>query len=256
MTRLMAWGQGEQSVTSQVFAYDSAALEPPGYSLMASGDLSAENDYMWYGQRIGFNREWFDIQGRDNGREIRTTYANAGYRAAIEVDGNKVDVRYQDGATTAAGSLTAETDLSFALGGRYVKITYTVTNNGSTTQDFKIGSSADVMIGNNDHAEVVGTATGLSMNGSPRNEYQFQLVAPDCHTLWYGHFSQAYDNTFTNLENRTTPYNRDSGMAWSWNGAVAPGETWTRYVLVGVGELPPSPDAPTLDCRFVKHIGQ
>ena len=241
--------RGEQSVTSQVFAYDSAALEPPGYSLMASGDLSAENDYMWYGpsQSQFSYPHLFDIQGRDNGSEIRTTYADTGYRTAIEVDGSKVDVRYQEGATTVAGSLTAETDLSFAYGGRYVKITYTVTNNGSTTQDFQIGSSADVMIGNNDHAEVVGTENGLSMNGLPQNGYQFQLVAPDCHTLWYGHFSQAYDNTFTNLENRTTPYNRDSGMAWSWSGAVAPGETWTRYVLVGVGELPPSPDAPTLD---------
>lgn len=240
--------KGEQSVTSQVFAYNSAALEPPGNSLLASGDLSAENSYMRYGpsQSQFSYPHLFDIQGRDNGSEIRTTYADTGYRTAIEVDGSKVDVRYQEGATTAAGSLTAETDLSFAYGGRYVKITYTVTNNGSTTQDFQIGSSADVMIGNNDHAEVVGTETGLSMNGLPKNEYQFQLVAPDCDTLWYGYYTHAYRNMFTDLTDKETPYHLDSGMAWSWNGAVAPGATWTRYVLVGVGDLPLSPAAPTL----------
>ena len=36
-------------------------------------------------------------------------------------------------------------------------------------------------------------------------------------------------------------------MAWSWSGSVAPGQTWSRYVLIGAGELPAAPNAPVLD---------
>ena len=247
--------RGEQSVTSETFAYDPSVLEQP--AMMANGLsddlLSGSSDYIQFGKRLP-NSTFFNIKGLDNGYEIQTTYADAGYRTAISVDGGtKMSVFYRGEPTSVGNSLTAENRLEIVYGGRYVKVTYEVTNHGSTTQKFQIGSSADVMIDNNDHAKVVGVKsstgkyTGLSMDGSPKNSYQFSLVAPDCDTLWYGYYSKAYINIFNNLSDKDTPYSKDSGMAWSWRGTVAPGQTWSRYVLIGAGELPPAPDAPLIN---------
>lgn len=226
---------------------------------LAEDSLAGRSDYIEYHQREGYSQSVFNILGYNGPGDktpFQTTYSNAGYQTAISVNesGNedsKVRVHYTRDATPVGNSLTAQNKLEIVYGGRYVKITYTVKNNGSTTQNFKIGSSADVMIGSNDYAEVKGVfsgekCTGLSMDGSPKNDYQFQLVAPDCDTLWYGFFKYAYDYMFEDRENKATGYKGDSGMAWSWNGTVAPGQTWSRYVLIGAGELPPAPDAPTL----------
>lgn len=237
-----------QAVTSETFAYDPSVLERP--MLMANGlsdgALEDSSNYIKYYQNERYKR--FDIQGMDDGAAFKTTFVNSGYRTAISVnEASKVEVPYQSNAASVGSSLAAQTALNIAYGGRYVKITYTVQNKGSTTQSFKIGSSADVMIDNNDYAAVTGTNTGLSMDGSPKNNYKFSLVAPDCDTLWFGHYSQAYNNIFTDLEDKATPYTRDSGMAWSWSGSVAPGQTWSRYVLIGAGELPPTPNAPVLN---------
>ena len=256
--------RGEQSVTSEVFAYDPSVLERP--MLMANGlsedTLEGQSSYIRYCKSTRYSTR-FDIQGVDNSTAFKTTYVNGGYRTAISVDGGaKVDVPYQSAAASVGSSLTAQTKLDIVNGDRYVKITYSVTNNGSTTQSFQIGSSADVMIDNNDRAEVAGVfsggrCTGLSMDGSPKNSYKFSLVAPDCNTLWFGFYSQAYNNIFNDLEDKGTPYSGDSGMAWSWSGSVAPGQTWSRYVLIGAGELPAAPSAPVLDGdQFTLYAGR
>lgn len=236
-----------------------AAATEAVVTTLAEDSLWDRSDYIEYQQRKGYSQSVFNILGYDGPGDktpFQTTYSNAGYQTAISVNesGNedsKVRVHYTRDATPVGNSLTAQNKLEIVYGGRYVKITYTVKNNGSTTQNFKIGSSADVMIGSNDYAEVKGVfsgekCTGLSMDGSPKNNYQFQLVAPDCDTLWYGFFKYAYDYMFKDRENKKTGYKGDSGMAWSWNGTVAPGQTWSRYVLIGAGELPPAPDAPKL----------
>lgn len=246
--------RGEQSVTSETFAYDPTVLEQP--AMMANGLsddlLYGSSDYMKFGKRLP-NSTFFNIKGLDDGYEIQTTYADAGYRTAISVNGGtKMSVFYRGEPISVGNSLTAETRLEIVYGGRYVKVTYEVSNHGSAIQNFRIGSSADVMIDNNDRAKVVGVRsstgnyTGLSMNGSPKNNYQFSLIAPDCDTLWYGYYSKAYINIFHDLSDKDTPYSKGSGMAWSWSGSVAPGQTWSRYVLIGAGALPPAPDAPTL----------
>ncbi|MBP3509325.1 YDG domain-containing protein [Oscillibacter sp.] len=239
-----------QSVTSKPYAYDDAVWESSDitrYDVRNRGSdaLTASSSYIKFYQN---SRNRFDIHGVDNGKEFKTTFMDGGYRTAVSLDGgaSKVEVSYTGNTVPVGGSLTAQTSLDIVYGGRYVQIAYKVTNSGSTTKDFRIGSSADVMIDNNDKAEVKGSTAGLTMSGSPKNSYTFNLVAPTCDTLWYGYWTQAYDNVFTNRADRNTPYNKDSGMAWSWSGSVAPGETWTRYVLIGAGELPPSPSAPAI----------
>lgn len=202
---------------------------------------SAGSAYMWYDN----TQPYFNVRGIDNGKELQTTYRDRGYTTASKVDGNKI--RWNSSKNVAMGnSLFGSRQMELVYNGRYVRIRYTVENKGSTEQEFQVGSSADVMIDDNDNAEVVGTGNGLKMDGAPQNSYQYNLAAPTATTTWYGYFARAYWNMFTDLADKTVPYNDDSGMAWSWTGKVAPGQKWSRYVLLGVGELPPSPKKPEL----------
>ena len=61
--------------------------------------------------------------------------------------------------------------------------------------------------------------------------------ATSCDTLWYGIFYESYRNCFTDMTDRgpENMFTKDSGLAYSWNATVAPGEIWTRCVLIGKG---------------------
>ena len=219
---------------------------------MRAGEVSdsGQSAYMKYANNengSGFTRNLnvFNVQGLDNGEVIQTTFLNQGYRTVSKA--GEATITWNAPRDVAMGnSLFGSRDIALVHNGRYARIRYTVENKGSAVQNFQIGSSADVMIGNNDCAPVVGTASGLKMEGTPNNSYTYNLVAPTADTLWYGHFGAAPGNIFNDLADKTETYDGDSGMAWSWSGTVAPGQTWSRYVLLGVGELPPAPKKPSL----------
>jgi len=225
-------------------AEDDWQIENMGIMLMAANAAgSGQSDYMYYNNDSAY---FFNVKGLDNGTLIQTTFLDQGYRTASTVNGGGKVNWGSAGEVAMGNSLYGSREISLVYNGRYAKIKYTVTNRGSSSQRFQVGSSADVMIGNNDNAPVVGSSSGLVMSGSPKNNYTFNLVAPTASTLWYGFYSKAYDSMFTNLADRGKAYTKDSGMAWSWSATVAPGQTWSRYVLLGVGELPPAPNVPTL----------
>ena len=231
----------------------------PGAVLARAAETEAEvsdngqGDYMKYANNESGNgftggMNVFKVQGLDNGATIQTTYRNDGYRTVSKA--GTATINWNAPRNVAMGnSLYGSRDIKLVYNGRYAQIRYTVENRGSTAQDFQIGSSADVMIGNNDYAPVVGTASGLKMEGSPNNNYTYNLVASTVDTLWYGHYRAAPDNVFNDLEDKTKVYDGDSGMAWSWSGTVDPGKKWSRYVLLGVGELPEPPHKPTLTVK-------
>lgn len=222
-------------------AEDDWQIENFGIMTMAAnGEDSSQSNYMYYD-----NGRRFNIRGIHNGEQIKTTYLDAGYRTASLTGRSKVEWS-RNREISMGNSLYGSREISLVYNGRYAMIKYIVENRGSAISSFQVGSSADVMIYDNDLAPVTGTANGLSMNGEPKNSYQFNLIASTADTLWYGFYSKAYENIFTNLEDRSEVYSGDSGMAWSFSGTVAPGSTWSRYVLLGVGELPPAPQAPVL----------
>ncbi len=229
---------------------DEELSKPATRTLSARSDIQGSSDYMWY---TNLNSSTgFDIQGIDNGTKIQTTYGNYGYLTFYETEENgtvKIDTYT---AVDMGNSLYGKRELSLLDNGKYVMVKYTVENMGDSVQTFKIGSSADVQIGDNDQAPVVGTSTGLSMSGEPKNNYKFNLFAPTVTTLWYGYYSDANKNVFTDLPNKSTPYTDDSGMAWSWTGTVSPGMTWSRYVLIGVGDLPEPPGNPAITTEELK----
>ncbi len=229
---------------------DEELSKPAARTLSARSSDEGQSDYMWYTNLN--SSSGFDIKGIDNGTEIQTTYMNQGYLTFYETEehGKKEIETYT--AVDMGNSLYGKRELSLLGNGKYVMVKYTVENMGDSVQTFKIGSSADVQIGNNDFAPVVGTSTGLSMSGEPKNSYKFNLFAPTVTTLWYGHFSEADENVFTDLSDKSTPYTDDSGMAWSWTGTVNPGMTWSRYVLIGVGDLPGPPENPAITTEELK----
>lgn len=223
-------------------AEDDWQIENLGIMTLTTGtEPSGRSEYMFYD-----NGKRFNIKGIDNGQEIQTTFLDAGYRTASAVDGGS-KVAWNSATGEAMGnSLYGSREISLVYSGRYAKIKYTVENRGSKAHSFQIGSSADVMIGNNDCAPVKGSANGLLMTGGTKNKYKFNLVAPTVDTLWYGYYAEAYNNIFHDLADRSKTYSKDSGMAWSWSGTVVPGQTWSRYVLLGVGDLPANPQVPQL----------
>ena len=178
----------------------------------------------------------FNIKGVDKNRKYWTTFLDRGYDTAVSVDDGKK--RIKPGKLIASGlSLDVTLDRE---SNNYIKVQYTLTNTGSKTHTVKVGSYADVMIDDNDRAPIYATEAGgntLLMTGSPRNDYAFKLVAPTCDTLWYGYYGKCVKKCFTNMENRgpSNVYKKDSGISYSWTATVEPGQTWSRYVLIGTG---------------------
>ena len=209
---------GMMPATGQAEAGESADVSGPTVEAYKIGDTS------------------FNIKGVDGAREYWTTFLDRGYDTAVSVDGRKT--RNRPGRLIASGlSLDVTLDRE---SNNYIKVQYTLSNTGSKVHKVKVGSHADVMIDNNDRAPVCATedyGKTLSMTGSPRNNYAFKLIAPTCDTLWYGHYTKCFNECFTDMKNRgpKNVYSKDSGISYSWTATVEPGQTWSRYVLIGTG---------------------
>ena len=209
---------GMMPATAQVEAGESADVSGPTVEAYKIGETS------------------FNVKGVDGAREYWTTFLDRGYDTAVSVDGRKT--RNRPGRLIASGlSLDVTLDRE---SNNYIKVQYTLSNTGSKVHKVKVGSHADVMIDNNDRAPVCATedyGKTLSMTGSPRNNYAFKLIAPTCDTLWYGHYTKCFNECFTDMKNRgpKNVYSKDSGISYSWTATVEPGQTWSRYVLIGTG---------------------
>ena len=181
----------------------------------------------------------FNIMGLDGGKDYQTTFRNAGYRTAASVDGG----RLQDNAgSLLAPGLKLDVRLE-KWENNFIKVTYTLSNNGAKAHTVKLGSHADVMIDRNDRAPIYATEQGgnrLSMSGASINNYAFKLIADSCSTIWYGFYRNRVENCFTDMTDSGpgNSYRGDSGLAYAWNISISPGGRWTSYVLIGTG----SPD--------------
>ena len=209
---------GMMPATAQAEAGESADVSGPTVEAYKIGETS------------------FNVKGVDKNRKYWTTFLDRGYDTAVSVDDRKT--RNRPGRLIASGlSLDVTLDRE---SNNYIKVQYTLSNTGSKVHKVKVGSHADVMIDNNDRAPVCATedyGKTLSMTGSPRNNYAFKLIAPTCDTLWYGHYTKCFNECFTDMKNRgpKNVYSKDSGISYSWTATVEPGQTWSRYVLIGTG---------------------
>ena len=184
----------------------------------------------------------FNVNGVDGDKTYQTTFQDVGYETMVSVTvGTSRAIRQRNPSNLIATGLRLDVDLKLHTS-NYIMVQYTLRNSGVRTCDVQLGGFADVMIDKNDHAPIYAETRGgdtLLMSGKPKNKYAFKLVATGTDTLWYGRFSHRRDNCFTDLADRGPKYvyKEDSALAYSWNARVAPGEVWSRCVLIGTGSL-------------------
>ena len=180
----------------------------------------------------------FNIRGIDGSKDYQTTFLDRGYETVASVDNG---TKQRNPSNLIAAGLRLDVDLELHTE-NYIMVQYTLTNSGARSHSVRLGGFADVMIDKNDHAPIYATEIGgdtLDMSGKPKNKYAFKLVATGSDTLWYGNYGHRYGNCFTDMTDRgpDNKYDGDSAVAYSWNATVAPGETWVRCVLIGIGSL-------------------
>ena len=184
----------------------------------------------------------FNVNGVDGDKTYQTTFQDVGYETVVSVIvGTSRAIRQWNPSNLIATGLRLDVDLK-RQSDNYIMVQYTLKNSGARTCDVQLGGFADVMIDKNDHAPISTEKSDkntLLMSGRPKNKYAFKLVATGTDTLWYGRFSSRRDNCFTDLKDRGPKYvyKEDSALAYSWNARVAPGEMWSRCVLIGTGSL-------------------
>lgn len=212
---------------------------PPKHYTVTPGNHMAYGQTPYYG---------FDVIGNYNGQLISTTYGNSGYE--YRTDG------LADATVSVSGAPIG--------GGRYIKLTYTVTAGQTAVTAGKLAVHADIMVGENDYATVRviksgDKVIGISLLDEDEDNAtcgaQFSLYFADsagvtnASTYWFGEYYDREDYVFENLSAETATegadyaddysalYDEDSGFAVSWqNIALNPGESKSFSLTLGVGK--------------------
>lgn len=232
-------------------------IAPHSKVFAADTDQTNEIKYITNSSTYAFN-----VHGMPG--DFKTTYGDNGYRAFLRFGSSS------DTSTAGATQLlnigngkplsnvgktgfSVIQNFSFVNQNRYIKISYTLTNNTGSDQVVSLGAGTDVQINTNDKAPIYRTETGLRMaEGTSSTDRQFNLITKGAYgvtpvdTLWFGHYSsgtgvsgsgtgwqgQLFGNTSLNTLTET-----DSGISWSWkNRSIRNGATQTYSVLLGIGQ--------------------
>ena len=175
----------------------------------------------------------FNVHGRDGDKEYSTTTSDKGYYTVVSVDKGELQTNPQE---CVAPGLKLTVDLE-KYDETYVKVKYTLTNNGATSHEVDLGSYGEFWIDDERvttlWAEEKGGNTVLAVNALKK--YAVRLIATTCDRIWYGAFMMVGPRRLAD-EPRRGPdfaYNWQNALSYSWNATVAPGESWERYVLIG-----------------------
>lgn len=199
-----------------------------------------------------------DIQGCYNGQYYGSTYSNRGYRVAMQVNGGSAtSIDCLNGTTISGVSCFA----SIEAQGELARMFYTVTNTNLEDVVISLGTHADVMIGNNDHAPIsrridtAGNTYGVTMKDG--NGAQLCVLfgaglagVTSVSDYWFGYYST--NNSEYNMVGNYSPGSNymeengyyDSGMGWCWKNRTIPaGSTVVFSYLIGVGEVNLEPNS-------------
>ena len=175
----------------------------------------------------------FNVHGRDGDKEYSTTTSDKGYYTVVSVDKGELQTNPQE---CVAPGLKLTVDLE-KYDETYVKVKYTLTNNGATSHEVDLGSYGEFWIDDERvttlWAEEKGGNTVLAVNALKK--YAVRVIATTCDRIWYGAFMMVGPRRLAD-EPRRGPdfaYNWQNALSYSWNATVAPGESWERYVLIG-----------------------
>ena len=267
-------GSTDNSTGDGTGANQAGAQETPAQMPTAVQDPQTDqNANMGYG--VGSNG--FNVFGIDNGENVKTTCGDGGFKTyeAVSADNNAPDTpsttinnnsAFEYGKTYTNTNDQITTSITSSLTDTSTVITYYVQNNSNDDQTVYIGSSADTMIGVGSHASDKAVVSFIDNNAQNKgltmvgDGYTIELrpgADHDFTTLWYGSYSQASSNVFKSLDN-TNPYDKDSGIAYSWKIVVPKNTTLTRSAIFAlwkqlapnIPNLPPVPEIvqdPELD---------
>lgn len=191
----------------------------------------------------------FDIKGYVNGELQSTTFYDRGYQAKLKVDNNEAeDLLMTDYSEEIVNGVEWDVECNFINNGRYVKITYSLTNTEATTKTISLGGYVDVQIAGDDRATIerFENSKGLKLYNVEEN-IQFSFYGKsvagttDIDNLWIGTYPDHDDNCFNN--NTTNKIeNKDSAFAYSWvNRTLAANSTNKYSVIIGMGEVSNAP---------------
>ena len=212
-----------------------------------NGYITDGNGIMAY--RYGSSGQ-LDIKGFHSGSWLQTTYGDGGYLFSYilgeRVNFSEVSSIQQYLNLRDQSIAIPETDLaihlipSFANGGKAVKLTYQITNNGTAPEIISIAGGSDVQIGSNDGAPMSRLEDGrgfMMFNGSDQfNFFGINTVGvTNVDTFWFGSLSDLNNNYFTQ-QTVSSVSGVDSAMSYSWNNkTIISGQTRNFSVLIGIG---------------------
>ena len=227
-----------------------------------SGYTTDENGIMAYAYLLSGN---FDIRGYFDGEWKSTTFGNRGYYTYLKQGGYTQSV---SASSSANGGFTRDNlnisiDIAFTNEGQTMQILYTVKNIGSQTENFSLGTGADIQIGDDDCAVITpfDDGSGYKMVSDDADDYdsdndeyaQFNFFATgykgvtDVSDYWYGVYYSASSSTgayWSGNKEAAVFYGNDvsesgtfdSAASWHWaNQTLSAGETATYSVLIGIG---------------------
>lgn len=229
---------------------------PEGYSQVGNTALC----YITRGFEYGYYEEWsgIDIQGQFGSNYYGSTYADQGYRLAIQVGNNTAtNVDCLNGTTIDGVKCEAEVVPQADL----ARICYYVTNTNDRDTTISLGVHADVMIGSNDWAPIVrktdatGNTYGLALLDG--NGAQLCVLfgagltgVTGVSDFWFGGYYNNYEpnrmvGNYVSGDNYMVENSSyDSGMGWCWKNRTIPaGTTVTFSWLIGVGDVKLEPNS-------------
>ncbi|MBQ3195486.1 MAG: hypothetical protein IJB65_03365 [Clostridia bacterium] len=138
------------------------------------------------------------------------------------------------------GGLKLKLENSYAGGGNYVKISYTVTNPTSSAKTFSLATTSDVQVNGDDSAilKMLPNGRGAKLV-SDIDGSMFVMDGLDggVDNVWIGRWGNDYfENMFNDSPANFVCDKGDSAICWSWtNRTIAAGESVSFYVLMEVG---------------------
>ena len=203
--------------------------------------------------RLNSSSDTFDVYGTINsGTEFDTTYANDGYYTILKVDNNEEKFVDKINADTEIDGIKVNVSLSEGNDNKTVVVKYLLTNVSNKSKTFKLATSADNELANNDyaaiykdgHSKVIVTQDYYSTSCEEYDDYDdcasyidsygAQLVIgfyPEVSTSWIGNLNNddIMENLFTDgaVLSYTLDDQADTIFAYSWIGSLAAGESKT-----------------------------
>lgn len=229
---------------------DLTKMVPYGYTTDENG---------WMAFRDYKDTADFDVKAFYDGNWIKTSYSSS-KQYEVKTSG-------LDGADVSVNP-------TIINGGAYIKVLYTVTNNGDTAiTDGKLAVHSDIQIGDNDEAAIElirngdGKAIGFKMVDDHTMEKKKDCISrgaqlnlyfagtggvTNADTYWFGHYGDKEKNAFETISDKTASVggtyekdengnyiklsNVDSGIAFSWqNIELAAGESKEFSWVINVG---------------------